>query len=319
MDERNVMGWRVSMTAALAGRTALRISVAMFLIATAHSQPGEPADDYATMQSVALLFHGPYSERPYTLTATTGGALALEEVGGGPVRFVLRRVPGKRCVFLATHDDHGGLNVEQLDFEKFDGSHQLWEACGAKGTILERMCSYSLHFKSSPRGFCQYGFSNPQFDLVDIPFPDEACRPFGMGGREKQFYAKYRKAFDLVFQQCMSKDAERSNRVSNDCIVRIPAFVQELDKLLASDPRTIHPVKDLIRSYFPVEGCNIQQAIKTSRNSRFFSHVSEEETYYVIAFDSKGLAGLMDPGLHVQINLLKASGNSWLPSANINQ
>jgi hypothetical protein len=77
----------------------------------------------------------------------------------------------------------------------------LGEACGWKGTLLENVCSYALHFQSD-RGFCQYGFSNPQFDLANVPFPDEACRPFGIGGRERQFYDKYAKAFDLVFKQC---------------------------------------------------------------------------------------------------------------------
>jgi hypothetical protein len=106
---------------------------------------------------------------------------------------------------------------------------------------------------------------------------------------------------------------------SADCVAQIMTFVHELDKLLASNPQTIHPVKDLLRRYFPVEACDIQEVIKVARRSRFFSHVSEEVTYFAIVFDSKGFAGLLDPGIHVQVNLLKASGDSWLPSANINK
>ncbi len=74
-----------------------------------------------------------------------------------------------------------------------------------------------------------------------------------------------------------------------------------------------------MRKYFPLERCNIQSAIEIARKSRFFSHVSEETTYFVIAFDSRGFAGWLDPGFHIQINLLKASGNSWLPGAHVNE
>jgi hypothetical protein len=114
-----------------------------------------------------------------------------------------------------------------------------------------------------------------------------------------------------------NKDVE--NDASRDCTSRLMAFVQALDKLLASDPSTIIPVHELLNTYFPVEGCDIQTAIQTARRSRFFSHVSDQPTYYSIIFDSRGFAGVLDPGFHVQISLLKASGNSWLPAAHVNK
>ncbi len=116
-----------------------------------------------------------------------------------------------------------------------------------------------------------------------------------------------------------TNDAPPKNNFDPDCIMRFTSFVEDLDKLLVSDPSTIRPVHELLDRHFPVEGCNIQAAISIAQKSRFFSHVSETRTYYVIAFDSRGFTGLMDPGFHVQITLLKVSGNSWLPAAHVNQ
>jgi hypothetical protein len=167
-----------------------------------HSEIAQQADDQTTMHAVALLFHGGYGERPYNVKSTGAGTLALEEVGGGRIRFVVRAVPGKRCIFITTHDHRDGLNIEQLDFTRFDGTHQLRESCGPKGTILERECNASLYFKSE-QGYCQYVFSSDrQVDLGNVPFPEAACRPLGYGARNKDSYAKYVVAFDYVFKQC---------------------------------------------------------------------------------------------------------------------
>jgi hypothetical protein len=164
----------------------------------------EESDDRTTMRAVALLFHGRYSDRLYTLAEAAMGGLAVEDVAG-PVRFVVRRVPGKRCVFVATHDDKDGLNIEQLDFTKFDGRHQIREACSPKESPFRGFgCSAALHFNSE-KGYCQYGFSSNRgmIDLADIPFPDGTCRSFAIGGREKkQLYAKFVDAFEYVYRQC---------------------------------------------------------------------------------------------------------------------
>ena len=103
-----------------------------------------------------------------------------------------------------------------------------------------------------------------------------------------------------------------------ECATRFPVFIRELDALLASDPPTIYPVHDLLNEHFPVVACDIHQAIEGARRSRFFAYTAEEKNYYLVVFDSKGLAGRFDPGFHVQINFRKDSGNSWLPSAHVN-
>jgi len=190
------------MAAVLSERTMLAICGVACGFSVARSEPGESPDDLAMMPAVALLFHGPYNERPYKLASTSSGALTLEEFGDRPIRFSVRRVSGKQCVFLATQERNASLDVEQLDFTKFDGTYQFWEACGSVGAASEKNCTYSLHFNSRTGGYCQYAFQNPQFDLGDIQFPAEACRPFGLGGRGKEFYSKYVTAFEYIHKRC---------------------------------------------------------------------------------------------------------------------
>lgn len=117
----------------------------------------------------------------------------------------------------------------------------------------------------------------------------------------------------------MSGKSELIKReLKSDCVAEFSRFVRELDRLLRSNPSKIDPVHNLINQHFPMTVCDIHEAISVARKSRFFSHISEEKTYYVLAFDSRGFAGDMDQGFHVQINFLKASGESWLPSAHVN-
>jgi hypothetical protein len=117
----------------------------------------------------------------------------------------------------------------------------------------------------------------------------------------------------LFAQEARSKGAP-----DNACLARFEAFIRELDLLLASNPPAVTPLHDLINRYFPVEACDIEKAIEISRQSRFFSYTSEAPRYYLIAFDTRGSSSIFDTGYHVQIGFLKTTGNSWLPSANIN-
>jgi hypothetical protein len=87
------------------------------------------------------------------------------------------------------------------------------------------------------------------------------------------------------------RDTQVAEEPGRECEAKVTAFVEDLDELLARDPPTVYPVLDLLKKYFPVEGCDIESAVRISRRSRVFSHVSEEKTYYIVAFDSRGFAG----------------------------
>jgi hypothetical protein len=115
----------------------------------------------------------------------------------------------------------------------------------------------------------------------------------------------------------MSTDNQDATKESSrDCATQFATFVKELDKVLAGDPETIAPVYDLLHKIFPVERCNVDEVIKTARQSLFFVGVSDEGTYYVIVFNSKDVS--RRPCFYVQVSLVKATGNSRLPFVKVN-
>jgi hypothetical protein len=105
---------------------------------------------------------------------------------------------------------------------------------------------------------------------------------------------------------------------ADQCRDRFKRFVQALDRLLASNPHDFVRVQALLTEHFPVEGCDVQGAIGIAQQSPFFSMADEQPTYFNIIFDSVPKSDL-PRGIRVQISLLKASGNSWLPAAYPNQ
>jgi len=102
-----------------------------------------------------------------------------------------------------------------------------------------------------------------------------------------------------------------------ECVTRLRDFIAELDELLNSDPHSIRPVFNLLNRYFPLENCDINEAIKICRQSKYFRGVDEQPKSYVIWFSSAGF--FQHPGVFVTFSLLKESGNSRFPSAKFNK
>jgi hypothetical protein len=152
---------------------------------------------------VALLIRGPVGEYSYKLTSTADDSVTLEEFGSRRMRSEIRQIPDKKCVFVSTSEEKDGFDVVQLDFTKFDGTYQLWEACrGPASAPPENRCTYSLHFSSQKQAFCSSRFQKLDFHLSKIPFPDGACQSYALGGREKKFYTKYIDAYERIKEQC---------------------------------------------------------------------------------------------------------------------
>jgi len=165
------------------------------------AQSGQPRPVAVILPDVALLIQGPFGEYSYKLTRTADDSVTLEV--GRHERLEIRQVPDKRCVFVSTREEKDGVDVAQLDLTKFDGTYQLWEACGGPaGAPPENRCTYSLHFSSQKQAYCSFRFSKPDFDLSKIPFPDDACHSYTLGAREKKFYIKYIDAYERIKEQC---------------------------------------------------------------------------------------------------------------------
>jgi hypothetical protein len=107
-----------------------------------------------------------------------------------------------------------------------------------------------------------------------------------------------------------------STAVSNDCETRTRALVEDLDRVLASDPAAINPVYQTFHRHFPIEKCNIADVLAVARSSRFFVGSEEWGTYYNILFNSAGVSSR--PGFAVQISVAKDTGNLELPFAKVN-
>jgi hypothetical protein len=184
-------------------RIVLALAATICVASVCHAQSGQSKGTGAILPDVALLMHGPSGEDSYKLTRTADGPVTLEEFGDRRMRLEIRQIPDKKCVFVSTSEEKDGFDVLQLDFTKFDGTYQLWEACGGPASAPpENRCTYSLHFSSQKKAFCQYVFSKPDFDLSKIPFPDGACQSYALGAREKKFYTKYIDAFERIKEQC---------------------------------------------------------------------------------------------------------------------
>jgi hypothetical protein len=180
----------------------LLLLVVIFVASSAHSEPSDRNNNSVLLPDVALLFHGPYGERSYEMTSVNNGMLTLQEVGNGSIRLDVRRLSGERCTFVSTHKIASGFFVERLDFTKFDGTYQLFNACNSSGITSDQNCTSSLHFNSQPGGYCQTFVQAVQSDISRLSFPSGACRPFSIGSRQKQFYAKYADAFERVYKKC---------------------------------------------------------------------------------------------------------------------
>jgi hypothetical protein len=169
-------------------------------------------DNREVLEAVALLFHGRYGEEPYELKYMGDGTVALEEIGRRKFRFVVRAASGGICLFRATSEIQAGLNIEQLDFSKFNGNYEITEACGEKGTSEEKLCHAGLRFKQESHAFCQYVFNPADVNLTDLSFPDRACRPFAYGLRQKADYVKYVAAFREVYGRCAASADPKTPR-----------------------------------------------------------------------------------------------------------
>jgi hypothetical protein len=90
-----------------------------------------------------------------------------------------------------------------------------------------------------------------------------------------------------------------------------------MDDMLAN-VRSVFPVQDLLKRYFPIKGCDNEEAIKLCRGSKYFAAISRHVDMDVITFSS---AGILNPhsGFTVTFGLRKPSGDTALPLAIVNE
>jgi hypothetical protein len=110
-------------------RNVLALAATICLASMSHAQSRQPKPVTVILPDVALLIHAPVGEYSYKLTSTADDSVTLEEFGDRRTRLEIRQNPDKKCVFISTSQERDGFDIVELDFTKFDGTYQLWEAC----------------------------------------------------------------------------------------------------------------------------------------------------------------------------------------------
>jgi hypothetical protein len=112
-------------------------------------------------------------------------------------------------------------------------------------------------------------------------------------------------------------DAQESNKHrSSDCKDLFARLVQDLDRALASDPKSVDRITAAIGEDFPIKRCRIEEILPIARSSRFFVSSEEAPKIYNIMFsNANSSAGY---GFFVLISLNKITGTIEVPFARVN-
>ena len=93
------------------------------------------------------------------------------------------------------------------------------------------------------------------------------------------------------------------------CEACLERFVQELDGLLAGKPHSGMDLDVLLMRTLPLKACNVEEALKIARKSRYFTSLFERADDYGIAFSDAGEHPYSGSS-GVSFSILKQSGNS---------
>jgi hypothetical protein len=119
-----------------------------------------------------------------------------------------------------------------------------------------------------------------------------------------------------VLPEMMTPSTGAPTVESTECEQRMKSFVEELDEHFASNPQSIRPFLALLKTHFPLSGCDVNRILAIVRQSKFLKSVYDGPKAYVITFDDYKW---WRPGRHVSFGLTKNSGDSTLPSAGNNK
>jgi hypothetical protein len=67
-----------------------------------------------------------------------------------------------------------------------------------------------------------------------------------------------------------------------ECADRLSRFVHELDDMWTKDPRSVQPFLDLLEKYFPLTGCDVEEALKICRSSKYLEPIDHARDVDVI-------------------------------------
>jgi hypothetical protein len=108
------------------------------------------------------------------------------------------------------------------------------------------------------------------------------------------------------------ENAQPLESLKAQCASRLKNFVVRMDELLSENPKTTPPLFALLKEHFPIKGCDIEEAIAISRQSRYFASVEDNASMFAIWFGTAKL--FPDQIFAVTFAIEKKSGDTRFPS-----
>jgi hypothetical protein len=108
-----------------------------------------------------------------------------------------------------------------------------------------------------------------------------------------------------------SDNSAPDSKASSLCADRLRAFVVEIDEKMENS-HSIFPLEETVRKYFPLYGCNIEEAISIAKTSKHFDLADHSYRDFVIVFRRRIPNGW---GFKVIFGLRQDTGDSFLPAA----
>jgi hypothetical protein len=109
--------------------------------------------------------------------------------------------------------------------------------------------------------------------------------------------------------------SESNSSLSSDCAARLSRFIAEIDQTIETST-SVEPLRKMIKQYFPLSGCNPEEAVSIARQSKYFDRADQFQKDVVIVLRRK-TAGSW--GFEVSFAISKETGESKLPTAMVDK
>jgi len=117
-------------------------------------------------------------------------------------------------------------------------------------------------------------------------------------------------------EEAMKKtDTEKAERNPSECAGRLSEFIAEIDQKIETSA-SVEPLRETIKKYFPLSGCNPDEAVSVARQSRYFDRADQFEKDVVIVLRKKTPGAW---GFAVSFALSKETGESKMPNAMVDK
>jgi hypothetical protein len=105
-------------------------------------------------------------------------------------------------------------------------------------------------------------------------------------------------------------DERMDQNKPSECSERLQTFVQEIDTAIASNS-SVDPIKTILKKYFPMKGCDVEEATRIMRASKYFDRADQYPKEVVFVLRQKIPGGW---GFNVTFGLNRETGETVLPN-----